>query len=249
VLQALLKGKLSREQENLEDLLTSSVFGTLAYAPAGALFSFLALATHDDGTAGLELQSSETRVVSMEFWPTFRCHGVGATEPDVVIQLEDMLGRRQIVFIEVKLHSGKSSGPTPTGVEIGDQLAREWCVLIERCRGNGSQPHLVYVTADPSYPELDVRESAREFESKRVSLARQFPFRCAWISWRKVATAFREVEDPILRDISKACERLDLVPFGGISRLSVIPLSWRFFPMEMCFRFSCEPITLMWSYR
>jgi hypothetical protein len=248
MLQAFLKGKLSREQENLEDLLTSSVFGTLAYTPGSALLSFLGLATYDDGTPVLELQSSSVKVISTEFWPTYRGQGVGATEPDVVIELEDMLGRRQVVFVEVKLNSGKSSGPIANSIEIGDQLAREWCVLIERCVGS-SQPHLVYVTADPCYPELDVRESQREFHSKRAALAREFPFRCAWISWSRVATAFREVEDPVLRDISKVCERLDLVPFDGISRLSTISLSWRFSPKEMRFHFSCEPITLLWNYR
>jgi hypothetical protein len=249
MLQAFLKGKLSREQENLEDILTSSVFGALVYAPGRALLSLLALATYDDGTPVLEFQSSRLKMVSAEFWPTYRCQGVGATEPDIVIELEDMLGRRQVVLVEVKLNSGKSSSPIADSIEIGDQLAREWCVLIERCRGSGSQPHLLYVTADPRYPELDVRESQREFESKRAALAREFPFRCAWISWSKIATAFREVEDPVLRDISMVCERLDLVPFAGISGLSTFPLSWRFSPKEMRFRFSCEPITLSWSYR
>jgi hypothetical protein len=43
VLQAFLKGKLSAEQENLEDLLTSSV-GLLAYVPPErALLPFLTL--------------------------------------------------------------------------------------------------------------------------------------------------------------------------------------------------------------
>src|SRR5271155_4196435 len=104
MLQAFLKGKLSREQENLEDILTSSVFGALVYAPGRALLSFLALATHDDGTPVLEFQSSRLKVVSAEFWPTYRCQGVGATEPDIVIELEDMLGRRQVVLVEVKLN-------------------------------------------------------------------------------------------------------------------------------------------------
>ena len=31
MLQALLNGKLSREQENMEDILTSNVFGLLRY--------------------------------------------------------------------------------------------------------------------------------------------------------------------------------------------------------------------------
>ena len=249
MLQAFLKGKLSRDQENLEDLLTSSVFGTLAYMPGRALLSVLALATYDDGVPVPGLHSSTLKVVSTKFWPTYKCQGVGATEPDVVVELEDLLGRRKVVFIEVKLHSGKSSGPVENSTEVGDQLAREWCVLIERCARSGMQPHLVYVTADPRYPVFDIRESKREFESKRAVLARQFPFRCAWISWSKVATAFRDVEDPVLRDISRLCERLDLVPFEGISRLSKFPFSWRFSPKDVGFKFSCRPITLSWSYR
>lgn len=247
MLQAFLRGKLSREQENLEDLFTSSVFGSLAYASGGTLLSFLALATYADGTPVVELQSSELKLVSMEFWPLYRSHGVGATEPDVVILLEDLRGQRQILFVEVKLRSGKSSGPVTDSIEIVDQLAREWCVLTERCRESGSRPHLVYITADPRYPELDIRESEREFTFKRATC--DFPFRCAWISWSKVATAFREVEDPVLRDISRVCERLDLLPFEGISNPSPTPISWRFSPRAMLFAFSREPITLTWSYR
>ncbi len=247
MLQAFLRGKLSGEQENLEDLFTSSVFGALAYASEGTLLSFLALATYADGTPVLELQPSELKLVSMEFWPIFASQGVGATEPDVVVQLEDMHGQRQLLFIEVKLRSGKSSGPAPDSIDIVDQLAREWCVLIDRCRGSGSQPHLVYITADRRYPEVDIMESKREFESKRDAC--EFPFRCAWISWSRVATAFREIGDPVLRDISRVCERLDLAPFERISGLSPTPTSWHFSPREMPFGFSCEPITLTWSYQ
>ena len=45
MIEALLRGKLSREQENMEDVLTSNVFGMLQYvAPELGLFPFLARA-------------------------------------------------------------------------------------------------------------------------------------------------------------------------------------------------------------
>ena len=37
MLSALLHGKLSREQENMEDILTSIVFDTLRHLPPGDL--------------------------------------------------------------------------------------------------------------------------------------------------------------------------------------------------------------------
>lgn len=49
MLVALLHGKLSREQENIEDILTSNVFGVLKYLPPGTvLIPFLSKASTPD---------------------------------------------------------------------------------------------------------------------------------------------------------------------------------------------------------
>ncbi len=250
MLQAFLKGKLSREQENLEDLLTSSVFGLLAYLPAErGLLPLLRLAIYEDGTAVPLLQASDLTVTSLEFWPTYQTDGVGPTEPDVIVHVEDMIGQKHSMLIEVKLWSGKSSGAGDDAHEIRDQLAREWCVLVDRCKQERSQPHLIYVTADPRYPVLEIDESIKEFISKRVALNSAFPLRCAWVSWTTVATAFRNSPELALRDVSRLCERLDLVPFGGIPALSRQSFSWRFSVRALQFHFSLDPVRVTWGYQ
>jgi hypothetical protein len=250
MLQAFLKGKLSREQENLEDLLTSSVFGLLAYLPPeSGLLPLLRLAMYEDGTAVPLLQASGVTVTSMEFWPTYQTDGVGPTEPDVIVHVVDMIGRKHSMLIEVKLWSGKSSGPGDDAHEIRDQLAREWCVLIDRCKSEGSQPHLIYVTADPRYPALEIDQSIKEFTSKRVALSSEFPLRCARVSWTAVVTAFRNSPELALRDVSRLCERLDLVPFGGIPALSPTPLFWRFSARALRFNFSLDPVRVTWGFQ
>ena len=52
MLQALLRGKLSRVQENMEDVLTSTVFGLLRYFPVqSGLWPFLSHAANVQGTS------------------------------------------------------------------------------------------------------------------------------------------------------------------------------------------------------
>ena len=59
MLQAILKGKLSREQENMEDILTSNVFGLLRYVqPQEGILKYLSLAEDKDGKQPLKYLSS-----------------------------------------------------------------------------------------------------------------------------------------------------------------------------------------------
>ena len=70
MIEALLRGKLSREQENMEDVLTSNVFGMLQYvAPESGLFPFLAQATWGDD----QCEFAEPRTVRspLERFPGF----------------------------------------------------------------------------------------------------------------------------------------------------------------------------------
>lgn len=83
MLQALLRGKLSREQENLEDILTSNVFGALGYLdPKDGPLPFLALAETASGDRDFawisELAPSVKVSATYEFWPWWEkpgCYG------------------------------------------------------------------------------------------------------------------------------------------------------------------------------
>jgi hypothetical protein len=77
MLDALIKGKLSREQENMEDILTSNVFGLMKYLPPSeALIPFLKQAEDPEGCKPFEDLSSEAEA-EFEFWPTIECAGMG----------------------------------------------------------------------------------------------------------------------------------------------------------------------------
>jgi len=128
MLQALLRGKLSRDHEQIEDILTSNVFGLLRYDDPELTLAFLSRATLPDGKRALDsfLLQSAGISIRWEFWPWWpAAAGCSACEPDVVITLESPDRPRIYVLIEAKLNAAKSSladeRPFPS-----DQLAREW---------------------------------------------------------------------------------------------------------------------------
>jgi hypothetical protein len=161
MLQALLNGKLSSQQENMEDLLTSSVFGLLEYLPPeSGLLPLLCLASYADGSGIPVLRAPGIRLERIEFWPTYEADKVAPTEPDVLIRLRDCQGKLHLVLVEVKLWSGKSSHPDPDSPAIVDQLAREWRILLARCHLESATPHMLYVTSATRYPVTDISTRA-----------------------------------------------------------------------------------------
>lgn len=127
MLMALLRGKLSLDQENMEDILTSNVFGVLKYLPPGvALVPFLGKAATPEPEKEYPLANlSSDVVVKYEFWPWLAEPGRALSEPDVLIRIDDPDGKRIVVLIEAKYLSGKSSEEDGTE-HPNDQLAREW---------------------------------------------------------------------------------------------------------------------------
>lgn len=88
---AEIHGKLSRDNENKEDILTSNVFSFFKYANRKLfLFEFIKL-------LGLNVSESDAANAEFEFWPTFEDN----TEPDLVL----LIGKYYLLF-EAKYHSG-----------------------------------------------------------------------------------------------------------------------------------------------
>ena len=164
---ALLKGKLSREQENMEDILTSNVFGLFRYlSPDEGLLPFLALAEEGDRRRPLAtLPAAST--AEYQFWPGYRERDCIFCEPDVLIRITEPTGKRHIVLVEAKFHSGKSSEEDDQSIAPYDQLAREWDNLVCLAEDEGASAWLVYLTADYGYPFEDVEASRAAFHDKR----------------------------------------------------------------------------------
>src|SRR5882724_9287456 len=102
MIPAFLRGKLSREQENLEDLLTSCVFGILRYLPAShGLLPYLQLAQYPDGRRLLE-HTRSVRDVNYDFWPWLQDDDCPGAEPDVLIQILEESGKQYTLLVEAK---------------------------------------------------------------------------------------------------------------------------------------------------
>ena len=88
MLQAQLRGKLSRNLENMEDLLTSNVFGSIKYlSPENGLIPILINSEDIDGNAPkIDLQN--VREVNYFFWPWVNEPGCCGCEPDVRITIK-----------------------------------------------------------------------------------------------------------------------------------------------------------------
>lgn len=239
MIPALLHGKLSRRQENMEDILTSSVFGTLQYLPPeGGLFPFLQCTRFPNGGGFNALEFGPGTNVEYEFWPQLHERVPGGCnedrcipcEPDVLLKIKPPVGRSIYILVEAKFRSGKSSDATDSEVAPTDQLAREWDNLVELAYRRNAEPHLIYLTADVGIPGEEIQASEREYLSKRPAGA---AFSCGWLSWRHLERVIRKlneqgVDNPCLRDLTRLCRRLDLHFYDGISKITPEALHWRF---------------------
>jgi hypothetical protein len=221
VIEAFVHGKLSRAQENMEDLLTSSVFGLLKHAPV-SLTRFIARASMPDGSKPLR-RLEDAVVRQIQFWPWLAAEGLRPCEPDVRLDLETSDGPR-VLLVEAKFLSGKSSfardetvDQLPTLHAADDQLAREWQNL-QVLDGSG---WVVYLTADYCIPVRELDESQQDLRSNVG--------RICWLSWRDMQHVTPPPrEEELMRDVRALLERLDLRPFLGVSIPSVGEPHWGF---------------------
>lgn len=229
MLQALLKGKLSREQENMEDILTSNVFGLLKYIPPQeGLLSYLALAEEKGGNHPLEflnsLNDGSKVSIEYEFWPWWEESDCIGCEPDVVLKLKLPDKQDLLILIEAKYLSGKSSEADESYDTPTDQLAREWDNLNERTNNSDENPVLIYLTAHYAYPYQDVDDAINEFRDKRPEEAEPVIY---WLSWRHFCKVCENTSNPVLVDIRYLLERLNLKFFDGV-KLEYVHIPWSF---------------------
>ena len=252
MLDALLHGKLSREIENLEDVLTSCVFGALRLSePWQLLLPWLCLAT--DGNGGRPLADlPDGCTVEYEFWPQWQEPGCSFCEPDVVLRVTSPTAK-WLILVEAKLHSEKSSSACPDskrGDAPYDQLAREWDNLVAKAgeeKGGPWQPVLVYLTAGTAYPGECIRDSLADYRHCRG----EKPFVCGWLSWRHLFRLARGRDELALRDLYRLLDRLGLFFFHGVPAVATMADGWRFQRSAHRFVWAAPMVvpTVSWSCR
>lgn len=250
MLQALLKGKLTREEENLEDLLTSNVFGSIEYVPIeDALLPLLKNCENERGEL-LLAETHNVREVHYQFWPWLDEVKNRGCEPDVVITIHLDNGQKMIVLVEAKYHSGKSSEAIQEiesnmkTLIVNDQLAIEWDNLIHLANREKAIPVLLYVTADIGFPKKSIEDSCREYKKCRYEDMNVF-----WISWRKLPNLFINSDEKILSDLVRVLKKLGLVSFEKIKFSNPLKITWTFKKVNEWYWSKYEIPTITWKYQ
>jgi hypothetical protein len=224
MLQALLKGKLSTTQENMEDIMTSNVFGTFEHIPPHeGLLPFISLSKDTRDQTLNFLKGLEVEGIAYNFWPWWASPTTIGCEPDLVISLKTP-DKNYMILVEAKLYSGKSSSADNGNTLPTDQLAREWDNLVKKSQG--SVPILIYLTAEISIPKDDIDSAIREYHTKRPD---ELSPKIYWLSWRQLHNCFHSSRKPALHYLSMLASKLNLTFFCGIQDLpSSEPISWCF---------------------
>ena len=248
MLKALIRSKLSPAQENMEDILTSNVFGSLEMCGANRLlFDFLRQAKTLGGKSLFD-GATDIMTADYSFWPRFQeCDDAFFREPDVELNIVLNDGRKFKLFIEAKFLSGKSSFDEDSGeVDVedreaddsmsvsikevqrsNDQLASQWVHLTRAVVGTNQNPALIFLTADTAAPKSAIEESrvsARKVAGKSVP-----EFECYWLSWRHLYSILKRDGQFIEKDLLSVLDYLELHFFHGF-RWPNFPdsLEWKF---------------------
>ena len=264
---AQLKNKFTRPEEEMEDLLTSNVFGVWRYLPTQlGLVQFLETSERLDG-AKLTL-SKEIVSANFQFWPWFKGEvNSKAAEPDVLIELNTSDHGKVLIIIESKFLSSKSSIEDESDLP-NDQLAREMCILRKLSKERNLENYaLIYVTSHTRLPSKDILKSASELLKKTGDASEGHLY---WTTWRRLPEIlnrelFSEAKkispgyETMLKDLKEIITRLKLTFFEGFSTKE-----WTFIENRWCFemlqpsftwssikiidyKFSEKPTSFKWS--
>lgn len=227
MIQAILHGKLP-ELENVEDLLTSTVFGTLRYLPPGdALIPFLEKAVLYDQNRtrlcqylpvkGINLRNYQT--VSYVFWPRVPVHG----EPDLILLFSNNKEEEPdlLIVVEAKFKSSKS------GTGEHDQLKmyykaihKHLCEFYQQeiAAFTGIIGPIIYLTTMEANEEVE--DTKRELKKEEIQMIHPI-FHLRWQLLYKVLEqapmATQPVYSLIVLDLLSYLKYLNLQEFAGIT--------------------------------
>lgn len=154
---AEIHGKLSRENENKEDILTSNVFSFFKYSNR---IVFLRLFLQ---SLGLIISCEEVKDAEFQFWPSYP----DGTQPDLVINV----GKYYLLF-EAKYHSGFGQ-ETPI---LKHQLEREAEGGYLEAQNQEKEFRIIAVTAD-YYSNTEVHDK----------LPKKYHPYLIWRNWQSIA--------------------------------------------------------------
>jgi len=261
MLTAQKHGKLSRHVEGMEDILTSTVFGTFDYSGDRALlWRFLRCARDVRGQhfqiPGVAPDTVPERI-EYEFWPWWNEGDREGCEPDVVLRIDHENGAKSLIVVEAKYRSGKSQSAVGDDEEVDDssqeneprakvrdQLAREWGQALLRASDEGRTPFLIYLTQHYVIPKAEVDES-RAVVRDRPELEELEPY---WLSWRHLDTVPWPTGNPMLEDLHEILtERLHMRLFHGVTNMAPRTDDWRF--EGRAWNWSRQGRADTWTYR
>jgi hypothetical protein len=248
MLQAQLRGKLTRTEENMEDLLTSNVFGSFSYLlPEEGLLPLLINSQDSNGNPPT-LDLKQISKVKYEFWPWSKEQDCDGCEPDVRITIHLTSGSTVIVYVESKFHSSKSSIADEKSDVPKDQLAREWGNLKEFATRRKATPFFLFVTADFGYPMDDFLASKQDYQKNKPKEMNMY-----WISWRKLTSLFsnrpkESLKRDILSDLIMILKNQGLTFYEGMPKISNIEINW-LFEANNNWDWSFENCCINWKYQ
>jgi len=160
---AELRGKLTKDQENREDILTSNVFSFFKYAPRQI---FLAAFMQ---SLGLKVSNEEAEKAEFHFWPRYEDN----TEPDLVI----ILGSYYLLF-EAKYFSGFGEET----IELKHQLIREIDGGLSEAKNLNKEFHIVAITAHYYYDPSIFSDVPEQYTKKLI-----------WVNWQEISFLLKQV--------------------------------------------------------
>jgi hypothetical protein len=216
---AVLQGKLGKVKHS-EDLLTSIVFGALAWAPTQ--LGIVPVLRH---LSPMPAWVDQVRRVEVELWPWWnQVEGTKGAEPDVVLTVYRDGQPPLLLVIECKRRSGLGKDQLLRQAENGIAVARERSVDFGG---------VVYLTEHVGRPtDLDVAVARLP-----PIVGNQTPI--MWLSWRDIGPVLHRAgldlrdTSPHLAastaDAARCLERWGLVRFQGLSAPTPVP-RWTFNP-------------------
>lgn len=193
MIQAQFHRKLPlADWENLEDLLTSAVFGTMKNLSSSSSSRVLSRTKMLVGDEAPDLMGP----LSWSFWPT-----LGRCEPDVMIEDE-----HTVCLIEAKLFS--DFGPD---LGSGSQLVREWALGSAYAAALGKDFYLLAVTNHSIIPREAIHRQLQAGSCNHENIG--------WLSWSEIGRALDEIREGTdaawCEDVVALLGKMGLAPFDG----------------------------------